>query len=341
MAKPNKILRHNILIVCEGENTEPQYFASLIPLAKKAWGDNPKLFVEISPKPKLVDESVPNERVSKHKTARKKRQLKTVPTEPSLIENEFKAVPVRYVREAQQGLEDGTYEEAWAVFDKDYHPKHKEAFELAKEEVDGEKVQIAFSSISFEQWILLHFEKSFTPFGKSAALIERLQKVKPELQDYSKSVTATDFTFLHPHYLTAFENAAWLRFQYQKNKSDLPIYERNPYTNMDELVRHLLQIQRQILWVALEEVYTFTGMTIQFSKISATFIELRLTNNGMISYILSPKELYTISNEIRSPLTDEKSIISTKETIIIPIANTSPINFLLNVGEGYRFIVNS
>lgn len=63
MAKPSKTLRHNILIVCEGENTEPQYFSSLIPLAKKAWGDNPELFIEISPKPRLVEESTSKETI--------------------------------------------------------------------------------------------------------------------------------------------------------------------------------------------------------------------------------------------------------------------------------------
>ena len=39
MARPNKLLRHNILIVCEGESTEPHYFNNLIPLAKAAWAE--------------------------------------------------------------------------------------------------------------------------------------------------------------------------------------------------------------------------------------------------------------------------------------------------------------
>ena len=126
MARPNKRLRHNILIVCEGESTEPHYFNNLIPLAKVAWGETYKLYITISPKPSL-DEDV-EKVISKHKTPRKRRQIRQTAKEVLIIEEAYKAVPVRYVREAQQGLEDETYEEVWAVFDRDYHPKHKEAF---------------------------------------------------------------------------------------------------------------------------------------------------------------------------------------------------------------------
>ena len=112
--------RHNILIVCEGESTEPLYFASLIPAAKVAWKETHELVIEIKPKPKLVEEPSVKQQTSKHKTRRKKRPLKEVPIESPIIEEAYKAVPVRYVREAQQGLEEGTCEETWAVFDKDY-----------------------------------------------------------------------------------------------------------------------------------------------------------------------------------------------------------------------------
>jgi hypothetical protein len=64
-------------------------------------------------------------------------------------------------------LEDGTYSEVWAVFDKDGHPNHEEAFNLASTDIAGKKVNIAFTSIAFEYWILLHFESNDTAFVKS------------------------------------------------------------------------------------------------------------------------------------------------------------------------------
>ena len=124
------------------------------------------MIINIKPKPKLTDETNDTKQHSKHKTRRKKRLLRKIEETPSeetyQPEEKYKAVPIRYVREAQEGLEDGVYESTWAVFDKDYHPEHKEAFKLAKQEIDENKVNIAFSSISFEQWILLHFEKTIT-----------------------------------------------------------------------------------------------------------------------------------------------------------------------------------
>ena len=74
---------------------------------------------------------------------------------------DVKAVPLRYVALAQMIEEEKEmYEELWAVFDKDDHSHHKEAYEKAKDEVNGKKVNIGFTSRSFEHWLLLHFEKN-------------------------------------------------------------------------------------------------------------------------------------------------------------------------------------
>src|ERR1017187_5367603 len=48
--------------------------------------------------------------------------------------------------------ENNEYKEIWVVFDKDNYTKHHEAFTQAK----GNKINIAFSSVSFEYWFLLH-----------------------------------------------------------------------------------------------------------------------------------------------------------------------------------------
>lgn len=60
------------------------------------------------------------------------------------------------------------YDEVWVFFDKDGHPKAKEAFEMARiTEIDGKKINIAFSSRCFEYYLLLHFEPLYRAFEKS------------------------------------------------------------------------------------------------------------------------------------------------------------------------------
>ena len=57
------------------------------------------------------------------------------------------------------------YDEVWVFFDKDGHPKAKEAFEMARiTEIDGKKINIAFSSRCFEYYLLLHFERKHPEF---------------------------------------------------------------------------------------------------------------------------------------------------------------------------------
>ena len=67
MRKEGKAFRRNILIVCEGENTEPLYFHFLRTAALEAgvWQN-----IEIKPKPKIDDDDQPPE-PSPHRTRRK------------------------------------------------------------------------------------------------------------------------------------------------------------------------------------------------------------------------------------------------------------------------------
>ncbi len=80
------------------------------------------------------------------------------------------------------GLREIPQDEVWAVFDKDGYTKHHEAFDIAK----SNNVNIAFSSISFEFWVLLHFEYTTRPFNKSEELIKYMEK-KSYFDEYDKS----------------------------------------------------------------------------------------------------------------------------------------------------------
>ena len=74
--------------------------------------------------------------------------------------------PLNWVKGGIDNLK--VYDEVWVFFDKDGHPKAKEAFEMARiTEIDGKKINIAFSSRCFEYYLLLHFELIYRAFEKS------------------------------------------------------------------------------------------------------------------------------------------------------------------------------
>lgn len=63
------------------------------------------------------------------------------------------------------------YDEVWIAFDKDGHSNIPQAFNDAKQA----NINIAFSNICFEYWILLHFEYTTKGFRKSDELIKYIQ----------------------------------------------------------------------------------------------------------------------------------------------------------------------
>lgn len=265
MGKKTRLTLHaNILIVCEGEVTEPEYLALLkkMALEKDIWQ-----YVEIKPKPR--SEAEVSHTPVPHKSARPRRQLIPVdiPDEADATERAYnwRQTPVRFVKEARDGLKEGTYQEAWAVFDKDGHPSHQQAFELAAHEVEGIPVRIAFTSIAFEHWMLLHFEKNNTEFAKSACKQEnkyldcgtgdhpddcwgtRCVSGYMRAQGFltcSTKYDSNDFKTLLSTLLEektrhiAYHHAAWLRANVDYNPQQP--YHTNPWTNMDELVKRLL-----------------------------------------------------------------------------------------------------
>jgi hypothetical protein len=181
-----------------------------------------------------------------------------------------RAVPLRYVAQAQLiEQKQQMYEELWAVFDMDGHSHHKQAYERAEKLVNGKKVQIGLTSRSFEHWLLLHFEKNKIQFSSSECkngnkkplecnsekgckgdicLVGYLRTNTP-LKNYEKSNNSDDLKnmmelLLKTDYLNnAFENAIWLRDSIKNDSTlkDKKCYELNPYTDIDILVKKLIE----------------------------------------------------------------------------------------------------
>lgn len=173
-------------------------------------------------------------------------KVKSTPLASALVpEKEMRLLGL--VLEARSRMDD--FDEVWVVFDRNGYTKHKEAFELAAEPVNGKRVHIAFSSIAFEMWVLLHFEKSNMMFAKSAGIVQLLHD-GGYFPGYEKKAYIDTFSFLKDRTLQAMENAAWLRHELEKAGvlDGRPLYELNPYTDVDVLVARLLEVHEKWLW---------------------------------------------------------------------------------------------
>jgi len=72
------------------------------------------------------------------------------------------------------------YDSEWVVLDKDSYTKFEETFSLAGKN----NIKIAFSSVSFELWYLLHYKYTTKPWKKSSDVEKELRK---EYTEYDKT----------------------------------------------------------------------------------------------------------------------------------------------------------
>lgn len=298
--------RKNILIICEGKDTEPQYLNKIRDLLIE---NDTQVTIEIRPRPEKKKE----EKEYQNRIGAIPRKIieSTIDLKTSEIEDEYIAQPTRYVREAQLGLEDKTFDEVWAVFDKDGHPNHKEAFALAQKKYNEKQVNIAFTSIAFEYWILLHFENNNISYAKSMCRINLPHDKKEYLYcgtkkhvndckgtncvcgriveqgflKYENNKKSFDYNKFYNREKLAIERAIQLRHSYQNNPN--PIYELNPYTNIDRLVFKLRHLNNyDFSWFNFSENQTIDNMEIVATYNSNT-INISIIYKSNSTYIFN------------------------------------------------------
>lgn len=193
--------RDRILILCEGKKTEPKYFKGLKADRDRVSGD---LTLDI---------------------------LDSDMTSAVELVEEAK----RLIKQAKR--EDNPYAEVWIVVDRDSYPRHATAFSNARD-VNNPSIHIAFSSICFEYWYLLHFAYTARSFAKADTLISHLKK--KHMTGYRKSGDYYDD--LKEMTDTAIKHARQLRRTHLKPDIDAgkKPYELKPYTDVDKLVRRLM-----------------------------------------------------------------------------------------------------
>jgi len=131
------------------------------------------------------------------------------------------------------------YDEIWIVLDKDYHANMDQAFDMAK----ANKISVALSVICFENWVLLHFEKTNKYFRKCDDVIKFIKA--HHFADYTKNTNC--YVSLRGRIEGAVENAIWLMKQ---NKNDIDRGEKitnlSAYTDVHLLVRKLLNPRKYL-----------------------------------------------------------------------------------------------
>lgn len=230
--KKNFKLKPVLFIACEGTSSEYQYFQS--------WAETDEVSLIYNRVIVYPDES----------------------------EDRPKTTPYQLFEIAREVLENGSADFAWIVFDHDNHPRIEQTFT----EAATAGVKIAFSSRSFEEWVLLHFEKNITIFNATEC---KDVKDKPIIcgsvyvpdcapvnclsghirrqnfiPDYSKSKSFDLYSAISKRTEIAIVNAAWLRLKTNSslNRPRLAINKLNPYTDTDQLILNLLERPDKTEW---------------------------------------------------------------------------------------------
>ena len=156
--RPFKEPKPLILIVCEGENTEPQYLNGFVKACK-----NPRVRIRVHDE---TGEPVTLVRIAKDAQADAVKRAK---------------------REGDDFLR---YDSVWCVFDVD----ERRDISVATTMSTDNGIHLAVSSPCFEIWLILHFQDS--PGGMHHQKLQKL--MKKHIPNYNKRVEYADYEHGYP-----------------------------------------------------------------------------------------------------------------------------------------------
>ena len=320
---------NNLVIICEGTETEYPYFEFL---ANKVRGQFDDIKVIISPEEKRA---LDNQRASQN---RRKRNLALENFFYVLKEeNEgdieanyelYKQAPAKYVREAYLWVKNEEYSEAWAVYDLDDtddkdHSKHRRANDLI---CNNPSLHKAFSAYSFEEWLLLNFERCNIAFDHSAYKEKKTgRECKGRHCQYEKCKTGCIGDYLTSKGYAEFISANFTNDDskkkddgYSKNdgrsyakaiyedemlrhrayvnaawsrsikKGEL-FFDCNPYSDVDKLIMRLMNEEKEIDWIKTNENFTLGVNTFTIEQKDGS---LSLSHQGDEPYMLNKNQIF-------------------------------------------------
>jgi hypothetical protein len=131
------------------------------------------------------------------------------------------------------------YDDIWVVFDKDTHKRIPEAYNLAENNSDKIKINIAISIICFEFWVLLHYDKIIRPFHNCDELIHYIKiNYLPKYEKHSNC-----FDDLKEKMDCAIINGKYVEKAVSDDLSrGTKVYNLSAYTNIHHLVEKLIKL---------------------------------------------------------------------------------------------------
>lgn len=151
--------------------------------------------------------------------------------------------PMGLLKEAKKKIREAKadklpYDKVWIVFDKDQHQNIHQV--ISESTGHKQKIEVGLSIISFEIWILLHFEKTKKPFHSCEELVRYLET--HHIPFYKKTMSFN--TIISNKINFALENAEWLE---QQNSLDINngvnIADLSIYTNINKIIEHLISLK--------------------------------------------------------------------------------------------------
>lgn len=325
---------NNLVIICEGTETEQSYFEFLTQKVRDKFDD---IRVVPNPEEKLAAEKLragQNRRLKRLASENNEKAKKAplyitfVETEPDVDTNynKFKKAPAKYVREAYFWMKNNGYSEAWAVYDLDdtddpNHSIHKRTKEFISNNISS--LHKAFSAYSFEEWLLLYFERCNTEFRNSAykKVTGKKQNNDPEydcngrqcqhkkncgaecIGDYldrkgyanaicKNKVYSKNDGKIYAQAIyedeklrhRAYVNAAWTR----SIKNDV-FYDCNPYSDVDQLIMRLIGDKKEIRWIKTSESFTLGAHSFTIEQNNGS---LYISHQGYETCILNRNQIF-------------------------------------------------
>lgn len=238
---------------------------------------------------------------------------------------------------------------------------------------DEEKgiVSIAYSSIAFEHWILLHHERSLKGFTKSHCRDEKRKPYNCGTGKHPKdckgekcvlgllmanghinSSTKSSIKLFEDHRTklgNAFFNASWLRHRQEMSerlthKSKL---NKNPYTNVDVMVKRLLSelpafqaiCKPDFVWIMPDQLFHRFGFDIEL-KVQTSLLSCKITNRTADIKILHQDWVQFMDTALEKIThVQERVIVEPKKTIIISQIHIPPNAAFLQLSIDDKSIV--
>ena len=285
-------LKPVLFIACEGTSTEFQYFES--------WGQT--------------------DQVLEH--------YERVDVYPDTSQKKAKTTPYELFLKAKDVLENDFADEAWIVFDKDQHPKLPQTFT----EAANSGVKIAFSSRSFEEWVLLHYQKNNSSFmatecknadekpincGSNAVpnchptncLTGHIRRLN-FIPNYTKKKNFDLFKSIKNKTEIGIVNSAWQRFKNgcSLNQAPQALHSKNPYCDVDQLILKLNDRTDKIEWGAINQTITLEDWTILVTNYQNNIV-INLSHNHHDAQLVRDIELcfFGVDDELNENVANQIS----------------------------------